>query len=363
MYIEQKCKVVDNKLAPIETIEQLHHHLQLAIELEFSTVPPYLTALYSIKEGSNINAASVIRSVVMEEMFHLTNAANVLIGVGGKPALNQQAFLPTYPTYLPDNEHWFKVGLLPFSREALQGFLSIELPGEKADGVITIGEFYENIQQGLAYLDHHTDGGIFVNNPQCQIAHKYYYGGGGIIKPVIDIETAQFAINAIIAQGEGAPTEQWDPDKPFELNDTTGISSGDHELFQQPRELAHYYRFNELFVGRRYIKGDSHNSGPTGPKLTIDFAAVYNMKPNPVAADVADTPHLDQLSNGFITLFSKLLDQLHQAFNGEPDILVPAVTTMFSLKESALQLIRNPLPYSPENYHAGPCWVYRACGQ
>ena len=33
---------------PIKTVEQLKEYLQLAIELELSTLPPYLSALYSI---------------------------------------------------------------------------------------------------------------------------------------------------------------------------------------------------------------------------------------------------------------------------------------------------------------------------
>ena len=35
----------------IRTVEDLREHLQWAIELEHSTLPPYLTALYSIRDG------------------------------------------------------------------------------------------------------------------------------------------------------------------------------------------------------------------------------------------------------------------------------------------------------------------------
>ena len=37
----------------INTRESLCRHLQTAIELEHSTLPPYLCALYSIVEGTN----------------------------------------------------------------------------------------------------------------------------------------------------------------------------------------------------------------------------------------------------------------------------------------------------------------------
>nr|MCU0322110.1 ferritin-like protein [Chitinophagaceae bacterium] len=55
----------------IKTIDSLKKHLQVAIELEHSTIPPYLCALYSIKEGTNVAASQIIRSVVIEEMLHM----------------------------------------------------------------------------------------------------------------------------------------------------------------------------------------------------------------------------------------------------------------------------------------------------
>ncbi|MBK6797040.1 MAG: hypothetical protein IPG76_09695 [Acidobacteria bacterium] len=58
-----------NRLASIrpgiKNIDDLRAHLQIAIELEHSTIPPYLCALYSIPDGMNVQAAQVIRSVVI----------------------------------------------------------------------------------------------------------------------------------------------------------------------------------------------------------------------------------------------------------------------------------------------------------
>jgi hypothetical protein len=352
----------NHELTPITSVPELHHQLQLAIELEFSTLPPYLSALYTIKENTNTCAYNVIRSVVMEEMFHLSNAANVLIATGGRPAINQPAFLPTFPTKLPDKETWFTVELLKFSPEALQTFIYIEEPSENVPGKKTIGDFYANIEQGLVYLNDQTDVKLFPQNTQPQIEHKYYYGGGGILTPVTDLDSALFALNAIIAQGEGIPSTGWDPDHPFPLNDTTGISSGDHRLFMQPRELAHYYRFNELSEGKRYVCGDTHNTGPTGPTIPIDFNAVYNMKPNPKSSDFSDYPELQQMNNAFNRLLTQLLNQLHQAFNGDPELLVPAVGTMFKMKEAAQELMRSPFPNSDQGYYAGPSWEYIPSG-
>jgi hypothetical protein len=59
----------------IENIESLRRHLQWAMQIEHGTLPPYLCALYSIKQGPNAEAAEVVGSVFMEEMLHLTLAA------------------------------------------------------------------------------------------------------------------------------------------------------------------------------------------------------------------------------------------------------------------------------------------------
>ena len=67
--------------------------LQTAIELEHSTIPVYLTALYSIKPNANREVAALIRSVVIEEMLHMALACNILISIGGSPSIGQPGFI------------------------------------------------------------------------------------------------------------------------------------------------------------------------------------------------------------------------------------------------------------------------------
>jgi hypothetical protein len=55
----------------------LQEALQAAVELEFFTLPPYLTAMWSIKDEQH-PAAATIRAVVEEEMTHMALAANLL---------------------------------------------------------------------------------------------------------------------------------------------------------------------------------------------------------------------------------------------------------------------------------------------
>src|SRR3954468_21915852 len=142
---------------PVNTLDDLREHLQWAIELEHSTLPPYLCALYSIKPGTNLPAVNAITSVFIEEMLHMTLAANLLNAVGGAPALDKPEFIARYPTYLPHSNNAFLVPLMPFSPAAIDTFMKIERPEEReaqaeAEGYETIGQFYQAIEEGLKLL-------------------------------------------------------------------------------------------------------------------------------------------------------------------------------------------------------------------
>ena len=117
----------------ITTGEQLHQYLYAAMRLEHATIPPYLTALYSIRPGTNADAYHLLRVTAVEEMLHLTLVANLLNAVDGAPDLTQAGFVPEYPAYLPDGVAHLEVRRQRFSREALQTFLSIERPRSAPD--------------------------------------------------------------------------------------------------------------------------------------------------------------------------------------------------------------------------------------
>ena len=112
----------------ISTLDDLRTHLQWAIELEHSTLPPYLWALYSLDPDRNAAAAQVVGSVFAEEMLHLLLAANLLNAVGADPVLDAPHLLPPYPHPLPHSDGSVQVGLGPFGPEALDLFLRIEQP-------------------------------------------------------------------------------------------------------------------------------------------------------------------------------------------------------------------------------------------
>lgn len=329
----------------IRTLDGLKRHLQTAIELEHSTIPAYLTALYSIQDGTNRDAAVILRGVVMEEMLHLVLAANVLIAIGGHPAVNHAAFVPEYPTYLPHSDKAFLVNLEKFSPSAIGTFLEIETPKApkakpESHDYQTIGQFYEAIELSLIELSR--DGNIFTGHRDRQITPEYYYGGGGEVIVVggdtkeACLRSALSALHEIVGQGEGVHQSVFD---------------GDHAQFGQEIEPAHYFRFNQIKEGRYYKSGDTPRSGPTGAPLPVDWTAVHDMRPNPKTSDYPRGSELWQKSRAFDRAYTALLDSLHDGLNGRPKLLLEAVPRMYELKYLATSLMQVPLP---DGQMAGP---------
>ncbi len=237
----------------IKTIGDLKDYLYVAMKIEHATIPPYLTALYSIYPLTNSDATHILRVVAVEEMLHLTLAANILNAIGGRPDLTAPGFVPEYPAYLPDGEHDFKVDLQGFSECAIETFLKIErprmapsedkrvvprevsgavslakVPGEPGMHFYSIGEFYEEIIRGLHHLHDTIGDAMFTGESSRQVTSEYYYNGGGELFPVDDLASAVRAARAIIEQGEGK----------------------DFGLYTSEGELAHDYRFEQLKLGR-----------------------------------------------------------------------------------------------------------------
>ncbi len=337
-------------MTEISTLAALRQHLQWAIELEHSTLPPYLCALYSIKPGSNTEAVANIASVFIEEMLHMTLAANVLNAIGGQPVLDTPDFIPTYPSYLPHSADRFLVPLAKFSPATIDTFLKIEKPEEadaapEADRFHTIGQFYRAIEEALTALAATMgETQLFSGDPTRQITPAMFeYHGSGRIVPVSDLASALAAINEIEDQGEGLKHhEVWD---------------GDRDMFHPERdEVAHYFRFVEITKGRLFQRGDTPQSGPTGASMHIDWSAVYPMRENPRMADVPDGSEARLKMHAFNALYSDLLRDLHRAFNGEPGTLVRTLAGMWDLKDAARALMQ--LPSGDGVTNAGPSFEY-----
>jgi ferritin-like protein len=313
--------------------ESLRNHLQWAIELEHFTIPPYLCALYSLDSDRNPDAAEVVRSVLVEEMLHVTLAANLLNAVGGHPQLDTPRMLQGYPRSLPHGDRSFKVPLLRFSPEAIEVFLRIERPAPvgalpESDRYETIGQFYDATRQGLRDLSTDLSAAtVFCGDPARQVTSEVYSGGGGRVIPVYDLPSAIAALDEVVEQGEGASHVQvWD---------------GDCDVFHPEREqVAHYYRFMELKLGRRYQRGDTPRSGPSGEAITIDWAGVRPMRDNPRRGDYAPESSIAAAQMAFNCSYCMILQRLEQAFRGNPQALGATIGDMYRLKPQAESLMQ-----------------------
>ena len=87
------------------TLQRLRDHLQTALEIEHATIPPYLTALVSIKRGYNIEVQKIIKTIIRQEMLHMALVANILNAIGGRPKLYYRDFIPRFPSRLPGEVH------------------------------------------------------------------------------------------------------------------------------------------------------------------------------------------------------------------------------------------------------------------
>lgn len=304
--------------------------LQTAIEIELSTIPPYMVALLSIEPAENREAANLIRGVMIEEMLHLALVANVLNAVGGTVQLGADN-IPSYPLRLnfegkAFRDRDFPVNLAPFSAENIDTFMKIEEPQSLAAPRpavlkeidipgLTIGELYMNIIALLGELGP----AVFTGDPARQLHDDYYWGGNNQIIPVSDLDSAKHALNIVITQGEGA----W-------------RVPGDSPL-------GHYYRFAEIHYQRLYSPGDDPAKPPTGAPLPVDYAAVFPIKVNPKKSDYAGS-ELATLNDTFNARYTMLLQQLAQALAGTPKTLYTAIMNgMHGLTSAAAEMMTTPI--------------------
>ncbi len=325
---------------PIDNLDQLIEHLQLAIEIEHVTIPPYLCALWSIPEGRNVEAAVVIREVVMQEMLHMTLMANVMNALGHHPKIAKRAVVRDYPTTLPHSDKSFLVDLAPFSRDTLESFRRIEQPEAicappEADDYRTIGQFYAAVADGLTQFA--SDPSVWKGDPAWQVLPgTYFYGGGGDAIRVEGLESAQQAIETARCQGEGMLVDVWEN--------------------SPSREVAHYFAFDELWRGRMYVDGDTYDTGPSGPYLYVDYDCVSPMHPNPKARDYPVGSSQRELTEVCNRTYTSLLQQLDAAFSGTPSALIETVPTMKQLEYEALALMQ--MPYGDGEHVAGPAFEW-----
>ncbi len=330
-----------------KNLAELRTYLQGALEIEHLTIPPYLTAMYTIRAGTNSDAYYTIRSIVLEEMLHMTLVANLLNAVGGRPRVADPDFVRSYPARLPYSALDVEIPLRHFSPPAMRTFLLIERPQHFDDdplssgpGWTSVGQFYAFIRKGLLNLvEELGEDKVFCGRQERQVGPEDFYNSGGEAFYVTDLTSALLALRVITEQGEG-------------LRDS--IFDSDDQLFGEDRQVAHYFRFNEILTGRTYGPHDTPDAPPTGPEIDVRWDDAYRIDPNASVADYAryQDKAVYEHAVAFNDAYAEVLAHLEIAFNGMPRFMILGVPAMLRLRDLAERLYHNPHP-DPDKWRRG----------
>jgi hypothetical protein len=228
--------------APISSRETLLHLLAEASELEHNLLCSYLFALFSLKtrRDEDLTAEEFdavqrwrksLLGVCIEEMIHLAQVANITVAIGSRPHLNRPN-LPVADGYHPAS---VVVELQRFDLDTLEHFIDLERPegSPVCDGASsrpaearvrrphvgrlmpsaphyqTIGEFYQVLIDGLtAYAGKFGEERLFIGPRELQMRPEE--AGSSSLRVVSTLADARGAVEDIVRQGEGAPSESED---------------------------------------------------------------------------------------------------------------------------------------------------------
>ena len=314
---------------PITTLDDLARHLQWALSIELSTIPPYLCALYSISDLTSF-ACGLVRTVAIEEMLHLMQVANLMNAIGARPSLADE-FVPRYPSFIPHHAAGGPfVQLQALSAElASTVFMPIEQPEAsphappEGDDFQTLGQFYKAIEIGFANVVRELgEQGVFGRDTGLQRSDTYFGLGGGHLIVVHDLASAKAAIVEITQQGEGStyPRPPLPGEERYGGYDHYGVRlDGTYgPILGVPWEMSHYRKFQQLADG------------------TVAMPATYPMQANPSATDLAeDVRGVAELFDGSFTL---VLQALQEAFTSDP-----VGVSFFGVAFSVMQTVLPPL--------------------
>ncbi len=314
---------IQGKIAQGEDARQkLGGLLQAALQLEFATVNPYLSAAFSLSPDNEEILHLIVR-IAREEMLHMTVLANLMNAIGIAP--NILAAVPDYPFDLTVLKPSLRIDLSSFSFDLVKDlFMRIETPEDPvefpspqaitatdAELPETVGQFYEDIIE-LIKSDIIPD--LFKNSERDaykqievtldfrpiqyannQDTHDYPLNEdiNFIIK---DQETAIRHLTWIVSGGEGAS-----PSNPLNAEGIPG----------------HYYRFESILEGKYLVKDDTTELGfsYSGGDLPFSQTGVHKFENNVKVEDYSDHARVERHMKRFNKSYTEMIDQLQTAFN------------------------------------------------
>ena len=289
--------------------------LQSALQLEFATIPPYLSAAFSLT--SNRKIYQLILRVAVEEMLHMTAVANLMNAIGIAP--NIVAAVPTYPFDLTVLDPPLRLDLRSFSFDLVEKlFMSIEAPEDRVvfrsalaqQRAETIGEFYAGI---IEIIERDTIPGLFSNAERDaykqrtvapifapiayidnQDTHTYPLQAD-IDFRIADKASAVRHLSWVVDQGEG--------EAPYDPLATEGIP-------------GHHYRF-ESILRSRFLIPDANAElkySFSGGDLPFDPAGVHEFDANAKAKDYEAHPQVGRQMKRFNENFTNMVNSVAGGF-------------------------------------------------
>lgn len=298
-----------------KNFDWLSMSLQAALEIELFTIPPYLLALWSINDTKS-EIYSSIRTIVIEEMIHMGLVCNIMKGINLSPDLTSNRSFPKYPQYLPGGiKNKTKIYLESLTKESVKGFMSIEKPEFNPSNYSeSIGAFYDEIERVFIKLSP-------TINTRNQIT--------GPLAPFVinDNQKLSEAINLIKHQGEGTSKSPED--------------SG-------PDDLAHYYRFKEIYEGKKYVKDPNTGKwGHNGSNLNFPTTTKIEKIPSTGYPENILSKEVKTRLNEFNKKFYNVLFQLETAWqNGSYKTFLKSIESMFELEDLATKIMSHKKPKS-----------------
>lgn len=340
--------------------EQIFHLLAEAAEIEHTLMCSYLYAAFSLKVDDPSFSASeakavkrwykAIVGVAIEEMGHLLLVSNLTIALGGRPHFTRPNF-PVSSGYFPSD---VVLRLTPFSVETLDHFIFIERPTgiEEADGegfesveksreqayqglmpssqdYTTVSHLYEALRVNLsAFVDRASEDLVFIGPEGSQIGADLLKMDG--VECISDLESALRAIDSIVEQGEGSPSDRQD---------------------------SHYHKF--LAMKQEYIKRMEANP---------EFQPVYPVAQNPVMRlpaepegkvfiDAYPASMVLDFANASYGLLLRFLVQSYSKSGSDKSekklLLDAAIEMMHVLDKAAKELVQLPASQQHRDLHAG----------
>lgn len=342
--------------------EQLLHLLAEAAEVEHTLMCSYLYAAFSLKRAGDPGVSpeqgealerwrKAIIDVAVEEMGHLVIVANLTVAVGGRPHFGRPAF-PVASGYFPSG---VAVQLNGFDTDTLKHFIFLERPqgveGEdgssfgqtdyhreqarpglmpSAQDYATIGHLYEAVRGNVEALDRRLGReALFLGHPGAQVGPEVIDLEG--VRPITSLGDANAAIDVIVEQGEGSPSD---------------------------RDDSHYRSFLAIRDELDRLTGADTNFTPAWP---VADSPVLRRPAEPGGAIYVDHPEAARLLDFACAAYGLLLRCLVQSFGrtgptreaDQKTLVSAAIDLMHVLGDASTRLARLPASTERDGVHAG----------